>query len=258
MLYAAKCYGPRITETGLKQVTERATRAGLCTGNGGGRRPRLAVVRYLRPGLVPVLWAVPGFGDPDRQTARHPMRTAHGLGLPPAQMGTSGKQRRNDQTPHHGRSSRALCARVRRCGWPRFRLVSRLSTCGPDIGPGDGAPGAAADHARVREWPCKDSRSSSTPRPMPVPRRPVRPDRGVGAGGEDVAIGGTQMSYLSALSVTRPSGARAAGQVARPAVSGNGGVTVGYADCRSCRDINHESRCASSEWKWSRRGWSSR
>ena len=32
MLYAAKCYWPGVTETDLKQVTERAGRAGLASG----------------------------------------------------------------------------------------------------------------------------------------------------------------------------------------------------------------------------------
>jgi hypothetical protein len=83
MLYAAKCYWPSVTQADLDQVAERATRAGLVSGGDG--------VAYLGSLLFAsddlVLWLFPGpvagGPHPGGRPARHPQRTAHGLGLRP-------------------------------------------------------------------------------------------------------------------------------------------------------------------------------
>ena len=90
MLYAAKCYWPGVTEADLEQVADRAASTGLDLGT--GTVTYLGCLLFAADDLVLCLFQGPSraaviqASDP----ARHPPRTAHGLGLArptPAQPG---------------------------------------------------------------------------------------------------------------------------------------------------------------------------
>ena len=101
MLYAAKCYWPGVTEADLKQVAERAARAGLSAGRNGvaylgsllSATGDLALCLFQGPSPAAVIqaseqqgipangsWARPGSAPAFRSRKRH--RPGHRLPAP--------------------------------------------------------------------------------------------------------------------------------------------------------------------------------
>jgi hypothetical protein len=256
MLHAAKCYGlvsPRPVLNRSRNAPRGLAFAPVTQGSHTS----------ARRGSLPTTWPCACSFGPSRASVIQtgvrlgiPMRTAHVLGPARPRWAPPGK------------TAEMITDRiVAEAAGPS--VPASAAAAGPAFGRSDGFPNAGpisvpetalpALLLTVHEFVSGRVRTLARNRPRgPCRYRDARYDLTA----ESVPTARTSRSKVPRCPIARaehhpPSRARATGQVPRSTVSGNGGVTVSYADCSSCRDINHESRCASSEWKWSRRGWSS-